>query len=265
MNNRIYIFIDGENLRYSLDDILTKEIYNRTKHYLPHYNWSDLFKFIVSESDNNLLKGESVLIRAYWYVISAISYNEEFKKDTFKCSSITKREKYLNKYVKHIYKKYEIKKGKEKDRVDNIEKSVNYLEKQSNYVEKELNRWNNIQSKIQRETSFLQFQRFGYLPLILDNGEGKIKFLSEKGVDIKLATDLIAMKDMYDIAIIISGDGDYIPVIIAVKNMGKQVAVVNFKDSRGNIYPRNSKKLIEHCDFNITITQSKMKEFCNTY
>lgn len=49
----------------------------------------------------------------------------------------------------------------------------------------------------------------------------------EKGVDIMLATDMLhyAWKDLYDTAILVSGDGDYAYALQTVKNEGKHVEV----------------------------------------
>lgn len=47
----------------------------------------------------------------------------------------------------------------------------------------------------------------------------------EKGVDVKIATDLVAMAyaDKYDIAILVSGDGDLAPAVREVRWMGRTV------------------------------------------
>lgn len=49
----------------------------------------------------------------------------------------------------------------------------------------------------------------------------------EKGVDVSLAVDMLSMaaRDLYDVAILISGDGDFASVINAVKDLGKHVEV----------------------------------------
>ena len=49
----------------------------------------------------------------------------------------------------------------------------------------------------------------------------------EKGVDVMIATDLVsgAFKNLYDTAILVSGDGDFFPAIEAVKDLGKHVEV----------------------------------------
>jgi len=51
-----------------------------------------------------------------------------------------------------------------------------------------------------------------------------------KGVDIALTKDLLlhAYFDNYDVAVLISGDGDYVPVINEVKRFGKAVYVCSF-------------------------------------
>jgi len=56
----------------------------------------------------------------------------------------------------------------------------------------------------------------------------------EKGVDVKLAVDLIvnAYKDNYDVAVLISNDADFIPSIEEVKKLGKQVYNVSFKKTK---------------------------------
>lgn len=53
---------------------------------------------------------------------------------------------------------------------------------------------------------------------------------AEKGVDVKLAVDLVvnAYKNNYDIAVLVSNDADFIPAIQEVINLGKEVYYVGF-------------------------------------
>ncbi len=57
---------------------------------------------------------------------------------------------------------------------------------------------------------------------------------SEKqiGVDVKLATDVVtsSMRSSCDTILIVSGDGDFIPVIDSVKESGKKVEFAAFSD-----------------------------------
>lgn len=52
----------------------------------------------------------------------------------------------------------------------------------------------------------------------------------EKGVDVKIATDLIvgAYEDTYDTAILVSSDTDLIPAIAKVRQLGKAIEYIGF-------------------------------------
>jgi uncharacterized LabA/DUF88 family protein len=60
----------------------------------------------------------------------------------------------------------------------------------------------------------------------------KARGQKSKGVDITLARDMLshAYHDHYDIAVLVAGDGDYVPLVDAVKRTGKTVAVSFFAD-----------------------------------
>jgi len=110
--------------------------------------------------------------------------------------------------------------------------------------------YNVLQDPSQRPEGYREQQEFldmlrktPYLEIRL----GTTKLLQgipvEKGIDIMLATDLLhfAWNDLYDVAILVSGDGDFAYALQAVKNMGKHVEVAYFE--------RNvSKDLLEVAD-----------------
>jgi len=62
-----------------------------------------------------------------------------------------------------------------------------------------------------------------------------------KGDDIYLATDLIkgAFKNLYDVAIIVSGDEDFIPAIRVVQENHKKVI--------NAFFPKSSSYLLRNC------------------
>ena len=59
---------------------------------------------------------------------------------------------------------------------------------------------------------------------------GRKTIFIEKGVDVALATDMIAaaFRDLYDTAILVSGNSDYVSVVDEVKRLGKRVEVAAF-------------------------------------
>ena len=75
-------------------------------------------------------------------------------------------------------------------------------------------------------------------------GDGKVK----ANLDIELVVDMMKTARNLDVAIVISGDGDFAPAIRAVQEMGVRVEVISF---RGN----TSSDLIEVADIFTDITQ----------
>ena len=58
----------------------------------------------------------------------------------------------------------------------------------------------------------------------------------EKGVDMRLGVDMLshASRDLYDVSVLVSGDGDYEHAVQAVKDLGKHVEVACFVTSRSD-------------------------------
>jgi uncharacterized LabA/DUF88 family protein len=58
----------------------------------------------------------------------------------------------------------------------------------------------------------------------------------EKKIDIKIAIDIISLayEDAYDTAVLVSGDGDFVPVVRKLKELVKNVEVWAFKYSLAN-------------------------------
>jgi len=71
----------------------------------------------------------------------------------------------------------------------------------------------------------------------------------EKGIDVMLVTDLLnlAWEDLYDVALLVSGDSDFAYALQAVKNLGKYVEVAYFESnvSRDILDVADNKHLID--------------------
>jgi len=104
---------------------------------------------------------------------------------------------------------------------------------------------------------------------LLEKGIRKIKHekLREKGIDVKLATDLIvgAIDNKYDTAVIVSSDTDLVPAIDWIRNrMKKRVEYVGFSipdeiDPSKSTNP--SLSLIAKTDIQRTLIVSDIKPF----
>ena len=69
-----------------------------------------------------------------------------------------------------------------------------------------------------------------YLEVRLSGSKMRGDVAVEKGVDIMIATDLLrlAWEDIYDVAVLVSGDGDFAYAVQTIKNMGKHVEIAAF-------------------------------------
>lgn len=108
---------------------------------------------------------------------------------------------------------------------------------------------------VQAATDFVEIRQEGHWKVDLLHHT-----LSEKGLDVSLAVDMIALQDTYDVALLISGDADGIPGINYVKSRAKHVGVVEFR--RGApadfLSKGTSSRLKIAADFVVQIYESDM-------
>lgn len=100
--------------------------------------------------------------------------------------------------------------------------------------------YNVLQDQSQRPEGYREQQEFlealrktPYLEVRLGGTKMAQGVTVEKGIDIMLATDLLhfAWNGLYDIAVLVSGDGDFAYALQAAKNMGKHVEVAYFESN----------------------------------
>src|SRR5208283_3862615 len=100
-----------------------------------------------------------------------------------------------------------------------------------NALKRRFEGWKEIQNGIAHRFDSVEFRRAGSIRVDLFTG----KFGQEKGVDVKLATDILKLEDIYDVGIIVSGDGDYVPAVQVVKDWGKHIVNVSFLKKTGGL------------------------------
>lgn len=117
--------------------------------------------------------------------------------------------------------------------------------------------WKVFQEGISGRFDAVEFRRAGAIRYDLFTERlGK-----EKSVDVKLATDLLELRDIDDAAIIVSGDQDYVPAVQAVKDSGKLTINVSFLQRDGRVLPGGARRLNHATDRTIEMTYDKVRGF----
>jgi len=82
-----------------------------------------------------------------------------------------------------------------------------------------------------------------------------IPILVEKGIDTQIVVDMLlgAVRNTYDVAILLSGDADFAGAVEAVKEMGKKVYVAHFRGVNGV-----ARALIDVADRDIIIDETEV-------
>jgi uncharacterized LabA/DUF88 family protein len=81
-----------------------------------------------------------------------------------------------------------------------------------------------------------QLRAMRFSPEVFKRDSGQVK---AKGVDIALTKDMLshAFRNNYEIAVLVAGDGDYLPLVEEVKRLGKLVYVWFFEAGGGGLNP----------------------------
>jgi uncharacterized LabA/DUF88 family protein len=119
--------------------------------------------------------------------------------------------------------------------------NVHYKDKQA--VSKQQNFFEVLQNKCDYTVELYEINFKGRRLLKQDRGSDPWE-PKEKCVDIAVATNLLFHKDRYDIAILITGDRDFLPAINKVRELGKKVIISSFSDSCSNELFENEDEVI---------------------
>jgi uncharacterized LabA/DUF88 family protein len=78
----------------------------------------------------------------------------------------------------------------------------------------------------------------------------------EKGVDVKLAVDMLskAWKNQYDVAVLISGDADFVEVVQEIKDQAKHIELA--------VFPNQSCRHLRKCSDRIVLLDEKLMNDC---
>jgi len=85
------------------------------------------------------------------------------------------------------------------------------------------------------------------IPLLkINGGGGGNDSCYSKGEDVMLACEMVrgAALDYYDVAVLVSGDGDFVPAVQMVQELGKRILVVSFSHSLNNVLDMEANAVI---------------------
>jgi len=105
-------------------------------------------------------------------------------------------------------------------------------------------------------THFLPLREIPRVPVNTDDIAYR---LAQKGVDVKLALDVLdyAHTDRFDIAVLVTGDEDFVPLVNKITSLGKQALIAHFQfdgwstDGYSNRPCRASSALLEAATFTL--------------
>jgi uncharacterized LabA/DUF88 family protein len=251
MEGKACVFVDGENLRHSLIDLFQKEPLFRPAEYVPvSARWSDFFDWIVSTATTDTCRR----LRTYWFSIETIDC---FPYGLSQFSNPEKNPSLKRALSRHRQYQEKLRGRTADDVAVEMRQIVTQLRESQQRVEARFGRWTAIQNRIALEQRAIEFRRAGAISLNLYDG----RFGQEKAVDVRLACDMIILRDIYDAAIIVSGDQDYVPAAQILKDSGKTVINVAFQRRNGKLLPGGARRLNIVTDASISVPYEVLRSY----
>ncbi len=253
MSSKVCVFVDGENFRYSIIDLFE---YFDKRNYLPEgANWGNLFDWFVEEVAGSSERARTYeRVRTYWYVVEHLDFFPYRFPKANKEPDTLKRVLCRNEAFKD-----ELKLLGEGDLIARIAELRQELLRKRNQMEQRFRWWTSIQNNISTEHEAIEFRRAGSISYNLFDET----FRQEKAVDVNLATDLLTLSDIYDVAVIVSGDQDYVPAVQVIKDRGKKVVNIAFETRGGKLLPGGARRLNHITDSSLKIPYSEFGDHLN--
>ncbi|OPX22895.1 MAG: hypothetical protein B1H03_03215 [Planctomycetales bacterium 4484_113] len=214
---RSVIFVDGRNLWYNLREFRFqtesgKEVGRDYRLDEKHFCWGPFFAGVLQKFDE-LAGVNHRLLRAYWYNVESLTRFTRWDE-----GAVRILERHRAEYPELTEERiHELAEDWHRRQAENLRKARD-----------------EVYEEIQRKTNFLEFKYVGLafvnaynVSRLSTSGEGELQYAGtwkgEKGVDTGMAVDMVSKMKEYDVAILVSGDADFIPVVRYLKDNLKQV------------------------------------------
>lgn len=244
MAKRVCVFVDGENFRHSIVGLF--EQFNRNDYLPKKADWARLFDHFIECTSIDAER-----IRTYWYVIEYLDFYPY--RIPSPDSEFDKARRIL---VKGKWCQERITRARGPEVKEEMQRIIAILNEKRERMQRRFEGWRNLQENIAMRSPRIEFRQAGAITFDLFTE----RLQKEKAVDVKLATDLIMLRDIYDVALIVSGDQDYVPAVQAVKDFGKIVINVAFSARSGKLLPGGARRLNHVTDDSIIAEYEKLGE-----
>jgi len=241
------VFVDGENFRRSIGDLFPTD-FDRNEYLPKRAKWGEFFDWLVGKACTQ----SAERLRTYWYVIEQVDFYP------YRLPRADRETDTLHKVLsKNRSFRDELGGLDSEARLCKMNEMVDQLKKTQQTFENRFKGWRVIQDGIAIHHRAVEFRRAGAIRYDLFTRN----LGDEKAVDVMLATDLIMLRDIYDVAVIVSGDQDFVPAVRAVKDAGKSVVNVAFRTQNGRLLPGGARRLNEITDSSFELAHDNFKEF----
>lgn len=237
LEERVCVFVDGENFRKSIGDLFDRTSSFHRADYLPECDWGRFFDWVTGE-----VASDCIRVRTYWYVVEKLDFWPHKIPDR----------NWNDEDIETFFKKHSI---QSPSRRNSRATAIEALTREKERIRRRFDGWIHIQDGISSHHEKIEFRRAGAITYDLE----RKKFGSEKAVDVKLAVDMISLHRIYDTAVILSGDQDFVPAVQEAKNTGKRVLNIAFKQKNGKLLPGGARRLNMATDSRIAFSYDSMK------
>lgn len=211
---RTVVFVDGRNFKYNLQAFKFRASGYQRPFRLDekHFQWREFFLGLMKRFDSATGHAHQ-LVRVYWY-----------NADKIRPFEVKRR---LVQKIKTDFQETFPDLGDD----EIIKLAQNWYDAERHHFDQTRER---VLEAIQRRVNFLEFRYIGEYVVrpfepyrFLPNTDGSKFYLGtregEKGVDVGIAVDMIAKLSNFDVAVLVSGDADFIPAVQYLKDNLKLV------------------------------------------
>ncbi len=246
MINRNCVFVDGENFRHNIVELFYE--FDQADYLPKQAEWENFFNWVVE-----CVSGpDASRVRTYWYVVSDIDFFPYRFPDPY-----SETEKLRRLLSKDYDLRAELEQLNDEDQTARMVEIVKAMKNRQRGMVNRFDGWSVIQHGISTRHQAIEFRKAGAIRFDLFDGS----FGQEKSIDVKMATDMILLREVYDTAIIVSGDQDYAPAVQAVKDAGKRAVNVSFEMKSGKILSGGARRLDHVTDWNLNVAYQDLERF----